>query len=43
MKLRQHHKLSTGPLKKLFHYAIFHKFFHIFITHKWSMFTIHVV
>ena len=22
---------STGPLKKLFHYAIFQKFFHIFI------------
>ena len=24
---------STGPLKKLFHYAIFQKFFHIFIIH----------
>ena len=24
---------STGPLKKLFHYAIFQKFFHIFILH----------
>ena len=28
----------TGPLKKLFHYAIFQKFFHIFIIHSWSMF-----
>ena len=31
------HIAYTGPLKKLFHYAIFQKFFHIFI-HKWSMF-----
>ena len=23
----------TGPLQKLFHYAIFQKFFHIFIIH----------
>ena len=23
----------TGPLKKLFHYVIFQKFFHIFIIH----------
>ena len=30
-------ELSTGPLQKLFHYAIFQKFFHIFV-HKWSMF-----
>ena len=28
----------TGPLKKLFHYAIFQKFFHIFIMNLWSMF-----
>ena len=27
----------TGPLKKLFHYAIFQKFFHISIIHQWSM------
>ena len=33
----------TGPLKKLFHYAIFQKFFHIYIIHLWSMFTIHVI
>ena len=26
-------KLYTGPLKKLFHYAIFQKFFHIYIIH----------
>ena len=23
---------TTGPLKKLFHYAIFQKFFHIFLN-----------
>ena len=28
----------TGPLKKLFHYAKFQKFFHIFIIHLWSRF-----
>ena len=24
---------TTGPLKKIFHYAIFQKFFHIFVIH----------
>ena len=28
----------TGPLIKLFHYAIFQKFFHIFLIRKWPMF-----
>ena len=27
------HDRTTGPLNKLFHYAIFQKFFHIFIIH----------
>ena len=26
-------QLTTGSLKKLFHYATFQKFFHIFIIH----------
>ena len=26
-------QIPTGPLLKLFHYAIFQKFFHIFIIH----------
>ena len=29
---------TTGPLKKIFHYAKFQKFFHIFIIHLWSRF-----
>ena len=33
----------TGPLKKLFHYAIFQKFFHIFIHTNGLCFTIHVI
>ena len=30
--------VHTGQLKKLFSYAIFQKFFHIFKIHSWSMF-----
>ena len=33
----------TGPLKKLIHYAIFQKFFHILILFNSLCFTIHVI
>ena len=36
MTLHRNVILYTGPLKKLFHYAIFQKLFHILI-HEWSM------
>ena len=32
-----------GPLKKLFHYAIFQKFFHILLYINGLCFTIHVI
>ena len=35
---RKKKSVYTGPLKKLFHYAIFQKFFHIFVIHLFSMF-----
>ena len=35
--------LHTGPLKKLFHYAIFQKFFHIFKYINGVCFTINVM
>ena len=34
--------IFTGPLKKLFHYVIFQKFFHIIFIHG-LCFTIHVI
>ena len=35
--------IHTGPLEKLFHYAIFQKFFHIFLYINGVCFTIHLI
>ena len=35
---------TTGPLQKLFHYAVFQKFFHICLRYFYGLcFTIHVI